>query len=84
MPGFAEGAVTHGVGPEQPFLFAVARAISAACCGVCVTYAAGHAERWMSPRAHYVHWLRVALWPVPILTLLKAGRAATSAARRRM
>ena len=31
----------------------------------------------MSPNARYwtLHWLRVALWPPPILMLFRAGRA---------
>jgi len=32
----------------------------------------------MSPNARYwtLHWLRVALWPLPLMTLLRAGRRA--------
>ena len=30
-----------------------------------------------SPRARYwtMHWLRVVLWPLPVLTIVRAGRA---------
>jgi len=30
----------------------------------------------MNPRAHYsiVHWLRVLLWPLPVLSVVRAGR----------
>jgi hypothetical protein len=40
----------------------------------------------MSPRTRYwtLHWLRVALWPLPVLTLFKVGRATVNAARRMM
>ena len=39
----------------------------------------------MSPSTHYwtLHWLRVLLWPVPVLSLIRAGRWAVSAIRRR-
>ena len=39
----------------------------------------------MSPSTHYwtLHWLRVLLWPAPILSLFRAGRWAMSAIRRR-
>lgn len=39
----------------------------------------------MSPCARYwtIHWLRVLLWPLPIMTLFKAGRAAAYVARQR-
>jgi hypothetical protein len=39
----------------------------------------------MNPRARYwtLHWVRVALWPLPVLTLLRAGRAAVNAVRHR-
>jgi hypothetical protein len=38
----------------------------------------------MSPNARYwtLHWLRVALWPLPILTLFRAGRGALNLMRR--
>src|SRR5262245_53206589 len=38
----------------------------------------------MSPNARYrtLHWIRVALWPVPVLTLFRAGRAALNLMRR--
>jgi hypothetical protein len=38
----------------------------------------------MSPNARYwtLHWLRALLWPLPILTLVRAGRGAINAARR--
>jgi hypothetical protein len=33
----------------------------------------------MSPRARYwtLHWIRVALWPLPILSLVKVWRVLT-------
>jgi hypothetical protein len=39
----------------------------------------------MSPRTHYwiIHWLRVVLWPLPVLTFFRAGRAAVNVTRRR-
>jgi hypothetical protein len=38
-------------------------------------------EHEMSPGARYwhLHWLRVVLWPLPVLTLFKVGRATVSA-----
>jgi hypothetical protein len=35
----------------------------------------------MSPNARYwsLHWLRVLLWPLPVLTIVRAGRAAAKA-----
>jgi hypothetical protein len=38
----------------------------------------------MSPNARYwtLHWLRVALWPLPVLTLFHSGRAALKVMRR--
>jgi hypothetical protein len=38
----------------------------------------------MSPDARYwtLHWLRVALWPLPILTLFRAGRGALNLMHR--
>jgi len=32
----------------------------------------------MSPRTRYltIHWLRVVLWPLPVLTLIRLSRAA--------
>jgi hypothetical protein len=38
--------------------------------------------RTMSARYGTLHWIRVVLWPLPVLTLLKAGRAAMKAMRR--
>jgi hypothetical protein len=37
----------------------------------------------MTPRSRYwtIHWLRVALWPLPVVTLFKAGRTALNAVR---
>jgi hypothetical protein len=39
----------------------------------------------MSADARYwtLHWLRVVLWPLPVLTLLRAGRAARNLLRGR-
>jgi len=39
----------------------------------------------MSPSTRYwtLHWLRVLLWPAPVLSLFRAGRWAMSAIRRR-
>jgi hypothetical protein len=39
----------------------------------------------MNASARYwtLHWVRVLLWPLPVLSLVRAGRAATSAVRRR-
>jgi hypothetical protein len=37
----------------------------------------------MSARYWTLHWLRVLLWPLPVLTLARAGRAAVSAMHRR-
>ena len=39
----------------------------------------------MSPSTRYwtLHWLRVLLWPVPVLSLFQAGRWAMSAIHRR-
>ena len=38
----------------------------------------------MGPNARYwtLHWLRVLLWPLPVLSSLQAGRRAVSALRR--
>jgi hypothetical protein len=38
----------------------------------------------MSQNARYwaLHWLRVALWPLPVLTLFRAGRSALHLGRR--
>jgi hypothetical protein len=38
----------------------------------------------MNANARYwtLHWVRVLLWPLPILSLVRAGRAAASAIRR--
>jgi len=38
----------------------------------------------MNPRTRYwtLHWLRVALWPLPVLTLLRTARATAKAVRR--
>ena len=38
----------------------------------------------MSPNARYwtLHWLRVLLWPLPVLTLFRAGRGALNLVRR--
>ena len=38
----------------------------------------------MNPNARYwtLHWLRVALWPLPVLTLFRAGRRTLSLLRR--
>jgi hypothetical protein len=35
------------------------------------------------PRVRYwiLHWVRVALWPMPIVTLFKAARVAVNTAR---
>jgi hypothetical protein len=37
----------------------------------------------MTPRARYwtLHWVRVALWPLPVLTLFRAACATVQAAR---
>jgi hypothetical protein len=42
-------------------------------------------EREMNADARYwtLHWLRVLLWPLPVLSLVRAGRAAGGAIRRR-
>ena len=39
----------------------------------------------MTSTARYwtLHWLRVVLWPLPMLTLLRAGRAACTLLRGR-
>jgi hypothetical protein len=39
----------------------------------------------MNANARYwtLHWVRVLLWPLPVLTLLRTARAAASAVRRR-
>jgi hypothetical protein len=39
----------------------------------------------MSPRTRYwtLHWLRVLLWPAPVLSLFRAGRWAMSSIHRR-
>jgi hypothetical protein len=46
----------------------------------------GMSASWsgMNPRTRYwtLHWLRVALWPLPVLTLLRAGRATANGVRR--
>jgi len=36
----------------------------------------------MTARARYwiLHWVRVALWPLPVLTLFRVGRAAAKLA----
>jgi hypothetical protein len=38
----------------------------------------------MNPNTRYwtLHWLRALLWPMPVLSLFRAGRAAVSAIRR--
>jgi len=38
----------------------------------------------MSPNARYwtLHWLRVTLWPLPVLTLFRAGRGALKLMRK--
>jgi hypothetical protein len=38
----------------------------------------------MSPKFRYwtLHWIRVVLWPLPVLTLVRAGRGALSFVRR--
>jgi len=38
----------------------------------------------MSPNARYwtLHWIRVVLWPLPVLTLVRAGRGALDRVRR--
>jgi hypothetical protein len=38
----------------------------------------------MSPRTRYwtLHWLRVALWPLPVLTLFRVARATANAVCR--
>jgi len=38
----------------------------------------------MTRRAHYwtLHWLRVVLWPLPVLSLFRSGHWAVSAIRR--
>jgi len=39
----------------------------------------------MSPRTGYwtLHWIRVLLWPLPVLTLVRASRGALNHARGR-
>jgi hypothetical protein len=39
----------------------------------------------MTPRSRYwtLHWVRVALWPLPVLTLFRVGRATVNAVRPR-
>jgi hypothetical protein len=37
----------------------------------------------VSARYWTLHWLRVLLWPLPVLSLMRAGRAAATAVRRR-
>jgi hypothetical protein len=37
----------------------------------------------MSARSWTLHWLRVVLWPLPVLSLVRAGRAAATAVRHR-
>jgi len=41
-------------------------------------------ELKMSPNARYwtLHWLRVALWPLPVVTLFRAGRGALKLMRK--
>ncbi len=43
----------------------------------------GQAMVEAQPRVRYwiLHWLRVALWPMPIVTLFKAARIAVNTAR---
>jgi hypothetical protein len=36
------------------------------------------------PRYWTLHWVRVVLWPLPVLTLLRVGRATVNAARRQV
>jgi hypothetical protein len=38
----------------------------------------------MSERRRYwtLHWARVALWPLPVLTMVRTARAAVNALRR--
>ena len=42
-------------------------------------------EEAMSANTRYwtLHWLRVVLWPLPVLTLVRAGRGALHRVRRR-
>jgi len=39
----------------------------------------------MSPTARYwtLHWLRVLLWPLPVLSLLRVGRSTAGTIRSR-
>jgi len=38
----------------------------------------------MTARARYwiLHWVRVALWPLPVLSVVRIGRATMNAVRR--